>query len=250
MRELRARWRREKEASSTRSALKGADRAGPNVETRPSAERAATWRAAPSSATATSRASRSLEPPRRNARRRSRQNGRHAQGGGRRRGHRRGRLQVDRHPGVQAARERARASCSTWRTNSRPRGRARMRRSRGLRTPSAAARAGLSDPNRPIGSFLFLGADRRGQDRAGKALAEFLFDDERAMVRIDMSSTWRSTRRAADRRASRLRRLRRGRPAHRGGAASALLGGAASTRSRRPTPTSSTCCCRCSTTAA
>ena len=49
------------------------------------------------------------------------------------------------------------------------------------------ARAGLQDPNRPIGSFLFLGPDRRRQDRAGKALAEFLFDDEQAMIRIDMS---------------------------------------------------------------
>ncbi len=49
------------------------------------------------------------------------------------------------------------------------------------------ARAGLQDPNRPIGSFLFLGPTGVGKTETAKALAEFLFDDERAMVRIDMS---------------------------------------------------------------
>ncbi len=49
------------------------------------------------------------------------------------------------------------------------------------------ARAGLQDPNRPIGSFLFLGPTGVGKTELSKALAEFLFDDERAMVRIDMS---------------------------------------------------------------
>ena len=49
------------------------------------------------------------------------------------------------------------------------------------------ARAGLQDPNRPIGSFLFLGPPGVGKTELTKALAEFLFDDERAMVRIDMS---------------------------------------------------------------
>jgi ATP-dependent Clp protease ATP-binding subunit ClpB len=49
------------------------------------------------------------------------------------------------------------------------------------------ARAGLHDPNRPIGSFLFLGPTGVGKTETCKALAEFLFDDERAMVRIDMS---------------------------------------------------------------
>jgi ATP-dependent Clp protease ATP-binding subunit ClpB len=56
------------------------------------------------------------------------------------------------------------------------------------------ARAGLQDPNRPIGSFLFLGPTGVGKTELTKALAEFLFDDETAMVRIDMSSSWRSTR--------------------------------------------------------
>ena len=49
------------------------------------------------------------------------------------------------------------------------------------------SRAGLSDPHRPIGSFLFLGPTGVGKTELARALAEFLFDDERAMVRIDMS---------------------------------------------------------------
>jgi ATP-dependent Clp protease ATP-binding subunit ClpB len=49
------------------------------------------------------------------------------------------------------------------------------------------SRAGLSDPNRPIGSFLFLGPTGVGKTELARAVAEFLFDDERAMVRIDMS---------------------------------------------------------------
>ena len=48
-------------------------------------------------------------------------------------------------------------------------------------------RAGLSDPNRPIGSFIFLGPTGVGKTEVARALADFLFDDERAMVRIDMS---------------------------------------------------------------
>jgi ATP-dependent Clp protease ATP-binding subunit ClpB len=49
------------------------------------------------------------------------------------------------------------------------------------------ARSGLSDPNRPIGSFLFLGPTGVGKTELARALAEFLFDDERSLVRIDMS---------------------------------------------------------------
>lgn len=49
------------------------------------------------------------------------------------------------------------------------------------------ARAGLQDPNRPIGSFIFLGPTGVGKTELARALAEFLFDDEQAMVRIDMS---------------------------------------------------------------
>ena len=49
------------------------------------------------------------------------------------------------------------------------------------------ARAGLQDPNRPLGSFIFLGPTGVGKTELARALAEFLFDDERALVRIDMS---------------------------------------------------------------
>jgi ATP-dependent Clp protease ATP-binding subunit ClpB len=49
------------------------------------------------------------------------------------------------------------------------------------------SRAGLSDPNRPIGSFLFMGPTGVGKTELARALAEFLFDDQRAMIRIDMS---------------------------------------------------------------
>ena len=49
------------------------------------------------------------------------------------------------------------------------------------------ARAGLQDPDRPIGSFIFLGPTGVGKTETARALAQFLFDDERAMVRIDMS---------------------------------------------------------------
>ena len=49
------------------------------------------------------------------------------------------------------------------------------------------ARSGLKDPNRPIGSFIFLGPTGVGKTELGRALAEFLFNDERAMIRVDMS---------------------------------------------------------------
>ncbi len=49
------------------------------------------------------------------------------------------------------------------------------------------ARSGLADPNRPIGSFMFLGPTGVGKTELARALAEFLFDDERAMIRLDMS---------------------------------------------------------------
>src|SRR5438045_9112066 len=48
-------------------------------------------------------------------------------------------------------------------------------------------RAGLQDPNRPLGSFMFLGPTGVGKTELARALAEFLFDDEHALIRIDMS---------------------------------------------------------------
>jgi len=58
---------------------------------------------------------------------------------------------------------------------------------RAVSTAVRRARAGLQDPNRPMGSFLFLGPTGVGKTELTKALAEFLFDDESALVRIDMS---------------------------------------------------------------
>src|SRR5216117_3727683 len=49
------------------------------------------------------------------------------------------------------------------------------------------ARAGLQDPNRPLGSFIFLGPTGVGKTELSRALAEFLFDDEHSLIRIDMS---------------------------------------------------------------
>jgi ATP-dependent Clp protease ATP-binding subunit ClpB len=58
---------------------------------------------------------------------------------------------------------------------------------RAVSTAVRRARAGLQDPNRPIGSFMFLGPTGVGKTELTKALAEFLFDDENALLRIDMS---------------------------------------------------------------
>ena len=110
-----------------------------------------------------------------------------AQGGGRP-GRRRGRRErVDRHPRGPDARGRDGQAAAHG-------GRARPQRVVGqdeaVRAVSDAmrrARAGIADENRPTGSFLFLGPTGVGKTELAKALAEFLFDDERAMVRIDMS---------------------------------------------------------------
>jgi len=55
------------------------------------------------------------------------------------------------------------------------------------------ARAGLQEPNRPLGNFIFLGPTGVGKTELARALAEFLFDNEGNMVRLDMPSTWKST---------------------------------------------------------
>ena len=90
------------------------------------------------------------------------------------------------------------------------------------------SRAGLQDPDRPIGTFLFLGPTGVGKTELARALAEFMFDTQDAMVRIDMSEYMeKHSVSPAGRRAPRLRRLRGGRPADRGGPPPALLGGAA-----------------------
>ncbi len=90
------------------------------------------------------------------------------------------------------------------------------------------SRAGLQDPNRPIGTFLFLGPTGVGKTELARALAEFMFDSEDAMIRIDMSEYMEkhSVSRLVGR-PTRVCRLRRGRSADRGGAPAPLLGGAA-----------------------
>ena len=111
------------------------------------------------------------------------------------------------------------------------------------------SRAGLSDPNRPIGSFLFLGPTGVGKTELARALAEFLFDDDRAMVRIDMGEYQEKHT------VSRLVGAPPGTSATRRAASSPRPSAAgptpwsSSTRSRRPTPTCSTSCSRCSRTA-
>ena len=64
---------------------------------------------------------------------------------------------------------------------------ARTRRSSVVSDAIRRARAGLKDPKRPIGSFIFLGPTGVGKTELAKTLAEYLFDDEEAMIRIDMS---------------------------------------------------------------
>ena len=114
---------------------------------------------------------------------------RHAllEGGGRPRGHRRGGQPLDGRPGVapHGGRDREAGPVGVHPPPSAWWG--RTRRSPPSPTRSGGAGPGLSDPNRPIGSFLFLGPTGVGKTELARALAEFLFDDERAMIRIDMS---------------------------------------------------------------
>ena len=78
-------------------------------------------------------------------------------------------------------------SSSTWRSACTSASSARTRRSPPSRTRCAAHAPGLSDPDRPIGTFLFLGPTGVGKTELARALAEFMFDSQDAMVRIDMS---------------------------------------------------------------
>ena len=112
------------------------------------------------------------------------------------------------------------------------------------------ARGGLKDPKRPIGSFLFLGPTGVGKTELARALAQFLFDDERAMIRIDMSEY--QEKHTVSRlvgappgyvgydEGGQLTEAVRRRPYSRGAARRNREGASA---------TCSTCCCRCSTTA-
>ena len=111
------------------------------------------------------------------------------------------------------------------------------------------SRSGLQDPNRPIGSFIFCGPTGVGKTELCKALAEVLFDDENAMVRIDMSEFMEKHT---------VSRLIGAPPGYVGYEEGGMLTEAVrrrpyawscSTKSKKPTATCSTSCCKCSTTA-
>ena len=116
-----------------------------------------------------------------------RDQGRDAARGSHRRRYRRGRQPLDRHSGRPDARGRARQAAQHGGSDRQARDRPGRRRSRRCRPRCAARAPACRSPNRPLGSFLFLGPTGVGKTELTKALAEFLFDDDHAMVRIDMS---------------------------------------------------------------
>ena len=86
---------------------------------------------------------------------------------------------------------------------------------------------GLKDPRRPIGSFIFLGPTGVGKTELTKALADVMFGDENAMIRVDMSEYMEKHRRVeAYRFTSRIRRIRGRRTAYRAGTPSSVFGSA------------------------
>ena len=110
----------------------------------------------------------------------------HVERRGRRRGHRQRRVAVDRNPRRQDAGRGDAEAGADGRPTATACGRPGCRAYR-VANAIRRSRAGLSDPKKPIGSFIFLGPTGVGKTETARALAEFLFDDEQAMVRIDMS---------------------------------------------------------------
>jgi hypothetical protein len=162
-------------------------------------------------------------------RRRSRRVARRAEGDrrrrhGRRRGHRRGRREDDRHPADSAWRRRRPSACSSSRRRAAQEGHQPGRGDQGGRQGRPPPALGLKDPNRPMGSFIFVGPSGVGKTLLAKALAEFMFGDEDALIHLDMSEYMEKHNVSPGRRASRLRRLRGGRPAHRADPPPPLLG--------------------------
>ena len=94
---------------------------------------------------------------------------------------------MDGHPGLAPDGDRDGQAAARWRTACTSASSASTRRSRRSRTRCAAHAPGCSDPDRPIGTFLFLGPTGVGKTELARALAEYMFDSQDAMVRIDMS---------------------------------------------------------------
>ena len=101
--------------------------------------------------------------------------------------HRRSCFELDAHSGLAIAGRRTTKNWSNWKSICICALSVRTKRSKRLSNAVRRARAGLQDPNRPLGSFIFLGPTGVGKTELSRALAEFLFDDENAMIRIDMS---------------------------------------------------------------
>jgi ATP-dependent Clp protease ATP-binding subunit ClpB len=109
------------------------------------------------------------------------------------------------------------------------------------------ARTGLKDPNRPIGSFIFLGPTGVGKTELARALAEALFDDERAMIRIDMSEYQEKHTVARLIGAPPVTSVTRKADSSPKRCVADPIRSCSSTKSKRPITTSSTCCCKSST---
>ena len=101
--------------------------------------------------------------------------------------HRRRGLALDRASRSPPSRRRSRRSSCAWRRSSTGGSSRRTARSARWRAPSAARAPGLKNPNRPVGSFLFLGPTGVGKTEVARGLAAFLFGSERSLVRFDMS---------------------------------------------------------------
>ena len=94
---------------------------------------------------------------------------------------------LDRHPDQPRCSKASATSCCGWKTRLGKRVIGQKQAVTAVANAVRRARAGLNDENRPLGSFLFLGPTGVGKTELTKAVAEFLFDDDSAMVRIDMS---------------------------------------------------------------
>ena len=240
---MRAQWEREKEQAEGHGKLRERLDEARRSSSAPSAS--STTSAPPSCATARSPTSSSQARRGRPARGRTSEPAVYLSRARRRRRDRRGRRQVDRHPGLAPDGGRGGEAASTWRSACTSGSSARTRRSRPVSNALRRSRAGLQRPRPPDRHVPVPRPDRRRQDRAGPRAGRVHVrlagrDGPHRHVRVHGEAL----RGPARRRASRLRRLRGGRPAHRGGAPAPVLASSCSTRSRRPTPTSSTSCCR------